>query len=68
MKGVDAGVQGSQFLANLGQFLAQVLVSGVYVLADAGDCPPEAQSNPQDCDDDSDGVRVHEPYSITSTS
>ena len=43
----------------------QVLVSGVYVLADAGDSPPEAQTNSQDCDDDSDGVRVHEAYPIT---
>ena len=41
---------------------------GVYVLADAGNCPPEAQTDPQDCEHENDGVRVPEPYFITSTS
>ena len=45
--------------------LPQVLVSGVYALADAGDCTPKAQTNPQDRDDDSDAVCVHGVNSTT---
>ena len=64
-EGVDAGVQRTQFLPDFGQVLAQVLVSGVYVLSDGGDCPPEAHANPQDRNDDGDGVGVHEAYPNT---
>ena len=50
---------------DFGQVLTQILVSGVYVLSDGGDCPPEAQANPQDGNDDGDGVGVHEAYPNT---
>ena len=67
VEGVDSGVQGAQFLADFGQVLAQVLVSGVYVLADSGDGTPKAQTNPQYRNDDGDGACVHGVHSTTLT-
>ena len=65
VEGVDAGVQGGDvgphFLAEACDVSAHFLAKSGHVLADGGDCSPEAEANPQDGNDDGDGVRVHGP-------
>ena len=73
IEGVDAGVEGgdisAHFLADFSQVPAQVLVSGVQLLAELHIAfaigSPEGKTRPLNCDDDGDGVRVHEGFSIT---
>ena len=67
IEGVDAGgepgVQGVDAGGEGGDIGAHFLAERGDVLADAGNRSPKSKANPQDRDDDSDGVR--EAYPIT---
>lgn len=71
---VDAGVEsadlsahflsersdiGAYFLAEASHVSTHFLAKRGHVLADGGDCSPQAEANPQDRDDDGDGAHVH---------